>query len=402
MNSKQINTEHPHLLVRPDYEAKEVSINITGAIGFDFDAAYMMDAMTYYDLSDMKRMTLNIFSGGGSLIDAFTVYDFLRGRCKAMYPDMKIVAGAYGLCASAATVMMCAADECYMGENTLYGIHYAYYPSGREADKQLEIANKMLVNIYKRKTGMTAPQIKKMLNDAQKEDSGMLFMDATEAKKMNFVNGVISNKEHAQNKAKIKAIAAFYNPVTCKIEKPEQDESHKQNDKMTLIEKLKALFEKKGISDADSLAKGIVDVFEQHDATPKLDVDAIKAEILETISAKRENELDLTAELQDAKAQLLEQAENYTNSLKEIESKLTAQVKTNTELSKKVEAVNNAHEALKAEIEATASDAAADKLKALMQKLESDNADGFARGMLNKAKAENKAIKVNFKGKTYQ
>jgi ATP-dependent protease ClpP protease subunit len=147
---------------------------VTGEIGWDFSASIFMEELLQASKNE-GPINVHFYSGGGSLFEALAVYDFVKLK------GIEFNAFGSGLVGSAATIIMAAAKNAHIGANSFYFAH-----SARSENK--ELANKgtdRIVEIYKELTGLTRPQIRKVLAAG---DNGH-FMTADEAKNLNFING---------------------------------------------------------------------------------------------------------------------------------------------------------------------------------------------------------------------
>lgn len=133
-----------------------------------------------------KHINLRINSPGGSIIDGQAIIAALS-RHKAGF-----TAWVEGLAASMASVIACAADQCFMAEGSMMMVHRASTVSIGDAEtlrkdaSLLEKFEKGLLNIYAAKTGMDLPDIEKMLAEET-------WMDATEAVAFGFADGITEN-----------------------------------------------------------------------------------------------------------------------------------------------------------------------------------------------------------------
>jgi ATP-dependent protease ClpP protease subunit len=97
-------------------------INVMGDIGSDITSKMFIEQLQAYGYS--LPITVNINSNGGSLVDAFSIYDYLQTPSGKNY---KFEANIVGMAASAATVIALACNA-KIGENSGFLIHDAYYP----------------------------------------------------------------------------------------------------------------------------------------------------------------------------------------------------------------------------------------------------------------------------------
>ena len=156
-----------------------------------------------------KNLTVHINSGGGDVFAAQAIHTQLKN-----YPG-KVTAEIDGLCASAATIVSCAADVVKMPSNALFMIHnpktglLGYFES-KDLDKiadQLELVKQTIVNVYlKRAKNLTENQLKKKM-DAE------TWFDAKAAKEQGFVDEIV---DEIQLKNSFDGGILFVNSVSCK------------------------------------------------------------------------------------------------------------------------------------------------------------------------------------------
>lgn len=144
----------------------------------------------YWALKGQNISQINVFisSPGGEIDQAFVIHDMLLGH------PANVTAYLVGQCASAATIISCSADEVIMSNQCIYMIHKPQWICWGDADamgKAQEILNKyqsLIVNVYKRKTGMAAD----ILNDLMNEET---WFEPTEALALGFVDRVVDTIE---------------------------------------------------------------------------------------------------------------------------------------------------------------------------------------------------------------
>lgn len=127
---------------------------------------------------------IHINSPGGSLIDAFAIYDMVKLQ------GYKMTAYISGIAASAATVVSMAAEKTFMGEHSYYFIHDPYYSSGEGPDADLSKMKADIIHIYAAKTGLPADQLSEMMSEET-------LLSAQEALEMGFVDGIVTEKKVA-------------------------------------------------------------------------------------------------------------------------------------------------------------------------------------------------------------
>ena len=162
----------------------EVTISVTGEIGWDFDGGAMINYLrTWHDASE--KLILDIFSFGGSAFHALAVYDFIKTN------GYSVDVNVYGMCGSAATIFACAAEVVNMGENSFFFIHNAYdETSGKEDETTAKVTDR-IIQIYKAKTGLDIRTIRRLMNEGNEG----AIMGAEEAKQWGFVDNIIKEKK---------------------------------------------------------------------------------------------------------------------------------------------------------------------------------------------------------------
>ena len=263
--------------------------------------------------SGMKDIELTINSGGGSVIDAFAIYDFLKNS------SYNVSVKIEGLCASAATVIALAStDKPTITENSFFMIHNPYMGvmvwDAMEADdlrdeadklnRRAEVLDKMtnkIANIYVKATGLSVDKVKELMNNET-------WFTAEEALENGFVNSI----EEAY------AIAAYASTDTLAKNGyknvPENyvnqlNKSNMSENKDSVLDQVKALLGMEVKAEAPK----------KEDA---VDLEAIKAEILASIDVKA------SVELEEAKAKLVELEE--ANAKQVIEAKASAEALENS------------------------------------------------------------------------
>lgn len=132
-----------------------------------------------------KPVRLHINSPGGSLIDAFAIYDFVKLQ------GYHLSAYISGIAASAATVVAAAAKESFIGEHSYFFIHNPYYAGGKAGVQgDLDKMKNDLLDIYHRKTGLDKQRISAMM-DAE------TLLSAEEALEFGFVDGIVREMQVA-------------------------------------------------------------------------------------------------------------------------------------------------------------------------------------------------------------
>ena len=251
--------------------ARETEIEVFGEIG-----AYGVNAVDFIrkvkDVST-NSIKLTINSGGGSVIDAFAIYDYLKKSKKNVKVDI------IGLCGSAATVIALAGNKKpNMAENALFMIHNPSLGviniSQLEAEEMRELANELLkdadlldkiaekiANIYADATGKSKEYMRELM-DAE------TWMNSEEAEELGFVNvtkavkvaanvdksilnkiGATKTPEKLVNNQKLNTMSefnekTFYNKVedaVASIFKRKEDEAKKENEAKEIASKIAGL-----------------------------------------------------------------------------------------------------------------------------------------------------------------
>ena len=182
-----------------NFGVMERVINVIGDIGTDINSKMFIEKLQGYGYS--APITVNINSNGGSLVDAFAIYDYLQTPTGQRY---SFEANIVGMAASAATVIALACGA-RIGENSAFFIHDAYYPeydpnTGEQVI--LETMNNRLANIYNAHTGLEVNEIRALMK-------AETFMDAEGAMELGFVKGIntqiriAANAEYVVNEWKL-------------------------------------------------------------------------------------------------------------------------------------------------------------------------------------------------------
>jgi ATP-dependent protease ClpP protease subunit len=155
-------------------------INVMGDIGSDITSKMFIEQLQAYGYS--LPITVNINSNGGSLVDAFSIYDYLQTPSGKNY---KFEANIVGMAASAATVIALACNA-KIGENSGFLIHDAYYPEYDPNTGELvilETMNARLASLYCLHTGLEVNRVRALMK-------AETFMDADGAMELGFVKGI--------------------------------------------------------------------------------------------------------------------------------------------------------------------------------------------------------------------
>ena len=208
-------------------EAGNVTPGINGA---------MFAAGLDYLQASYPRINVRINSTGGSVIEGYAIFNSIR-TCKVpidIYID--------GMCASMAGVIAMAGDCIYMNDYALLMLHN---PNGGADQTLLDILKETLVMIYSKRTGKTPEQIDQMMNKTT-------WLTADEAKTEGLIDIIIETEQKDKeeikkqmNKYEMKNssdLCHIYNSI---LDKKINTTMDKKEEALSLIDKLKAVFNKK-------------------------------------------------------------------------------------------------------------------------------------------------------------
>lgn len=134
------------------------------------------------------QVNVYISSPGGEVDTAFVIHDMLKGHAA------NVTAYLIGQCASAATVISCAASEVIMSEQCLFMIHKPSWICWGDADamrKGADILDKyqaLIINVYKKKTKMDEGRLNELMNQET-------WFEPSEALALGFVDSVVDTIE---------------------------------------------------------------------------------------------------------------------------------------------------------------------------------------------------------------
>jgi len=244
-----------------------------------------------------KNIELTINSGGGSVFEAFAIYDFLK--TSNLNVSVKIV----GVAASAASVLALAGDTLpTMTENSVIMIHNAWMPvismAGmnseeiRDYQKELEkdaklmdALNLKIAKIYSNATGLGLEKVQQMMSDET-------WIFSEEAKELGFVSEVKEGKKIAAfASAKDLAKMGYKNTPKDYVNQL-NNVNMSENSEKSLMDKLKALI------------GGTEEAPKKEEPKKEVDMEALTAEI----SAKLNAEIEAKLEAKDAEAKELKAA----------------------------------------------------------------------------------------------
>jgi len=270
-----------------------------------------------------KNIELTINSGGGSVFEAFAIYDYLK--TSNLNVNVKIV----GVAASAASVLALAGDTLpTMTENSVIMIHNAWMPvismQGMNSDeirdyqeelekdaRLMDALNLKIAKIYSNATGLDLEKIQQMMSDET-------WIFSEEALELGFVSEVKEGKKIAAfASAKDLAKMGYKNTPSNYVNQLNNVNMSEKNE--SILDKLKALISNEGAKEEVSK-----EIAEPKDA---LDIDALKAELSASIKAELSEELELVkaekleleTKLEAEKAEVLAKADEVELAKKEVE-----------------------------------------------------------------------------------
>lgn len=297
-----------------------LSISIDGEIGSN--GINSKDFIEEIQSNGSKNIELTVNSGGGSVFEAFAIYDYLK--TSNLNVNVKIV----GVAASAASVLSLAGDSLpTMTENSVIMIHNAWMPvismQGMNSDeirdyqkelekdaKLMDSLNLKIAKIYSNATGLDLERVQKMMSDET-------WIFSEEALELGFVSEVKEGKKIAAfASAKDLAKMGYKNTPSNYVNQLNNVNMSEKNE--SILDKLKALISNEG---AKEVSKEV--------AEPKetLDIDALKAELSASIKAELSEELELVkaekleleSKLEAEKAEVLAKADEVELAKKEVE-----------------------------------------------------------------------------------
>lgn len=248
-------------------------------------------------------VALLISSPGGDIMAGFDIYKALKESGK------NITAQIIKDCASAATVIACAASYVEISDDAEYMIHNPYSPVGGDAEnmklaaEMLQYIQDTMLSVYAAKTGMDDNQIQDMMKAETEEGQGT-FLNAAQAVSMGFCDKIMSYqrlvamKENLAEKQTEKEIK----------ESPKMEELNQEE--KGFISKLCAFFK----AEAEAPAAE-AQAMEEEEAP---EMEALKAE-LEALKAENEA---MKAEAEAKASAMDEEAEEMEKAMEEKEEML--------------------------------------------------------------------------------
>lgn len=170
---------------RMEADVKVGTIMLDGYIGYgDCTVSRFMEKFKEFEDDKVKQVEMIVNSGGGSLEEACGIYDLMVSS------GLDVTAKIFGIAASAATLIACAAKRVEIGENAQYMIHRPVgYVDGTAAEMEVrakalaEVEGKV-VKVYSGRSGQSEEAIRTMMDNET-------WMTAEDAVKSGFCDGVI-------------------------------------------------------------------------------------------------------------------------------------------------------------------------------------------------------------------
>lgn len=172
-----------------------------------------------------QAVTVNINSPGGSVTDALAIYNALRSH------QGTVTARVEGLAASAATLVMLAADEIVMAERALLMVHNPWVAAIGDAEEMrktaeaLDVHAEEMVQLYAERTGKERGEVEAIM-------AAETWMNAEEAVAAGFAHRI----EGQQDKPRLTAAAMAY--LTSITERPEALEARREQQVAALFDQL--------------------------------------------------------------------------------------------------------------------------------------------------------------------
>lgn len=167
------------------YKRIGASWNEDGVNGSDFanEMAYLQDKC--------KQINVRINSGGGSVIDSYSIISAML--------NSKVPVDTYidGIAASAAASIAVAGRKVYMVDYGVFMIHNASDPNDESTQAVLDIFNKSINTILTNRTKLCEAEISKMMEAES-------WMDADACLAMGFIDSIVSTEK----KVKVKPTAS--------------------------------------------------------------------------------------------------------------------------------------------------------------------------------------------------
>lgn len=145
-------------------------ILLYGTVGQDFWGEGITAKQFAKDLqalpSSIKEIHLRVNSPGGSVFEGSSIFEHIKSQRNK---GKKVIAYVDGLAASIASYIILAADEVVIGDGAMVMIHKPWAMvagNSFEMEKMINVLDKIesqMVSAYRKKTGMSAEEIEKLL-----------------------------------------------------------------------------------------------------------------------------------------------------------------------------------------------------------------------------------------------
>ncbi|WP_253449254.1 ClpP-like prohead protease/major capsid protein fusion protein [Halomonas sp. Y3] len=192
-------------------------------------------------LSGGKPVTVHINSPGGSVTDALAIYDALRSH------KGKVTARVDGLAASAATLVMLAADEIEMAKHSLLMVHNPWTAAMGDAGEMRKVAESLdkhaaeMVTLYAERTGQERGKIEAIMG-------AETWFNAEEAVAAGFAHRV---DDSDSSKPRLTAAAMAY--LTDITDRPEAREARREQQVAALFDVLPDTAEIRALKEDSSI-----------------------------------------------------------------------------------------------------------------------------------------------------
>ena len=334
--TKNMATSHKCIHANLNEHDDALEMFVTGEIGWDMTGEDFIKELAYVNKHyKEKKKKMYIYSGGGSLIDAIAIYDYIKAT------GTKIDIYGFGMVGSAATIIQAAGTKKYLGENSDYFIHRAFYSGygevSEEMQAELDRKNEQIINIYKSITGLGKDKIRELLDAGDKQRC----MSAKEAASYGFIDEVI----------KTNAIKNTYDKLI-NYNKPKRNMSilnTLRNFFINTNEEQLAQMEKEMLNEASALEAPVAEV----PATPEVDTPEVEQDAPEAVVETVEPVAEVEATTEEV----------VNTEVEELTTKLEAETTAKEELATTVDTLTAKLEELTKKFETLATEKATEKLE---------------------------------------
>jgi ATP-dependent Clp protease protease subunit len=161
-----------------------------GPVNYESSLSIISQLKELEAIDPKSPITLNINTEGGSLSDAYAVYDTLRSI------DCPIITIATGMCASAGLALLTAGDYRFASQNTIFFYHQTILDGNSlnslEASEATHQAYEMCHTLYDRTIIENTKMTLSNWNENFKNRT-VKYFDAKEALKYGFIDDIIKN-----------------------------------------------------------------------------------------------------------------------------------------------------------------------------------------------------------------